>query len=138
MIDENLEVGSVVEEVGSDRCVSAISDPEHVRPAKREWFIRNMPSDLIEQVNAAAKVGRMTVGEWLSQKLRHVLAQETGMLDDGARIARLEKEVEDAHQRIDSLCEALNADREAKARAERGRTADEIRERMRQIKEGRH
>jgi hypothetical protein len=80
----------------------------------------------------------MTVAEWLSEKLRHILAQETGMLDDGARITKLEKEVEDAHQRIDGLCEALNAEREAKARAERGRTPDEIRERMRQIKEGRY
>jgi hypothetical protein len=92
MIDQNVEVGSVVEEVGSDGCASVISDAEHVRPAKREWFIRNMPSDLVEQVNAAAKAGRMTVAEWLSEKLRHILAEETGMLDDGARITRLEKE----------------------------------------------
>jgi hypothetical protein len=137
MIDQNVEVGSVVEEVGSEGCASVISDAEHVRPEKREWFIRNMPSDLVEQVNGAAKAGRMTIAEWLSEKLRHILAEETGMLDDGARITRLEKEVEDAHQRIDSLCEHLNAEREAKARSERGRSADELRERWKELTGGR-
>ena len=43
MIDQNVEVGSVVEKVDSDACASVIGDPEHVRPEKREWFIRNMP-----------------------------------------------------------------------------------------------
>ena len=136
MIDD-VGVGSVVEQLGSDGCASALCDLERGHPEQREWFIRNMPSDLIEQVKAAAKVGRMTVGEWLTQKLRHIIAEESGVLDDGARISKLEKEVEDAHQRIDGICEILTAEREAKRRAERGPTADEVRERYRQMKEGR-
>ena len=137
MIDQNVEVGSAVEKVDSDACASALNSRACVRPEKRDWFIRSMPTDLVERVTSAAQAGRMTVAEWLSEKLRHIFAQETGELDDGARITRLEKEVEDAHQRIDSLCELVTAEREAKARAERGRTPDELRERWKEITEGR-
>lgn len=138
MIDENLGVGSIVEELGSDECASDLSDPQRERrPEKREWFIRNMPSDLVEQVNAAAKVARITVAEWLSEKLRHILAQETGMLDDGARIARLEKEVQELDERVERLCEFLTAEQEAKRRAERGRTPDELRARYKELTQGR-
>jgi hypothetical protein len=117
VIDEHVEVGSVVDQVelGS----------EAPAEKKREWFIRGMPSDLIEQVKTSAKAGRMTVGEWLTEKLRHILAQETGVLDDAERITKLEEEVKDAHQRIDGLCELLNAEREAKKPAERESSVDD-------------
>jgi hypothetical protein len=139
MIDEDFKVESVIDQqqLDSDGSSKAPTAPVHIPQEKREWFIRSMPSDIIEQVRTAAKVARMTVAEWLSEKLRHILAGETGVLDDSARITKLEKEVEDAHQRIDNLCELVNAEREAKARAERGRTPDELRERMRQFNEER-
>jgi hypothetical protein len=119
--DENLELKSVVEEPGSGGCASALSDPERSRPENRDWFIRNMPSDLVEQVNAAAKAGRMRVGEWLTEKLRLILAQETSMLDDGARITVLEKAVEELARRVEALC----AEPQGKARAHE-RSAAEV------------
>ena len=136
MIDEHVEVGSVVDQVelGSEAPANASTGAEHAPEKKREWFIRGMPSDLIEQVKTSAKAGRMTLAEWLTEKLGHILAEETGVLDDGARITKLEKEVEDAHQRIDSLCEVINSKREG----ERKLTAvEQTRERYRQLTEGR-
>jgi hypothetical protein len=123
VIDEHVEVGSVVDQVelGSEAPANASTGPEHALEEKREWFIRGMPSDLIEQVKTSAKAGRMTVGEWLTDKLRHILAQETGVLDDGARITVLEKAVEELGRRVEALC----AEPQGKARADE-RSAVEV------------
>jgi hypothetical protein len=90
---------------------------------KRAWYIRGMPTGMVEEIKAAAKADHMTVAQWLTATLGPILDKLPPPMDQGARIEALERDMEELKVRVETLATAAGLQPLPK----RPKTPDELR-----------